>query len=64
MITKLLIAIEGEMQEAAKAAVVGVSSEVSMFEYGRKVGVYQGLEQMKALLENMLRDREAADKYL
>jgi len=58
------MALDAEAKKAALAAVTGVSADVSLFEYGKKVGFYQGLEHTRALLENLLRDREANDKFL
>lgn len=64
MINKILIALDDEMKSAAQAAVTNISPDVSMFEYGRKVGFYQGLEHAKARIEDMLRSREDRDQFL
>ena len=61
-IETLLAAIDQKMDEVAKDALRAPSKE--MFDYGRSVGVYAGLEQAKTLIVDLVKDAGARDHDL
>ena len=54
-LSTILTALEVEKTKVAKQAIEQPGNG-DVFAHGRAVGVYQGLERAKALIENLLRD--------
>lgn len=62
MIKEFLRRIEEEQAKLAKAAMMSPKSD--LFEYGRMVGIYGGLETAKGLLMSAYEDKEDRDNKL
>ena len=57
-----MAAIDKAMAEVAKDALRAPSKE--LFDYGRSVGVYAGLEQAKTVILDLVKDADARDNDL
>lgn len=58
----ILAAIDQQMAEVAKDALRAPGKE--LFDYGRSVGLYAGLEQAKTIIIDLVKETDARDRDL